>query len=117
MTVRLKILFQTLCKEKSKWDNELQDDTLKLYKRLLLEVKKLSGITVQRCYFIPRIKAVEVQLHRFSDGSERAFAEVVYVRVVYANGVIVVRLVAANSMVSPIKQQTIPCLELLSANV
>ena len=111
------MLFQTLCKDKTKWDDELQNDALKLYKGLLLEMEKLSGIAVPRCYFIPSTKAVEVQLHGFSDASERAFAGVVYLRVVYANGVIVVRLVAGKSKVSPIKQQSIPRLELLGANI
>jgi hypothetical protein len=72
-------------------------DTLKLYKKLLLEMEKLGGITVPRCYFVPMMKIVQVQLHGFSDASERAFAGVVYVRTVYEDGVIVVRLVAAKS--------------------
>ena len=101
------MLFQTLCKEKTKWDEELQGDTLKLYKKLLLEMEKFGGITVPRCYFVPMMKIVQVQLHGFSDASERAFAGVVYVRTVYEDGVIVVRLVAAKSKVSPMKQQTI----------
>ena len=79
--------------------------------KLLTEMGKLSGIAMPRCYFIPTIKAVDIQLHGFSDASERAFAGVVYVRTVHENGVISVRLVAAKSRVSPTKQQTIPRLE------
>ena len=70
-----------------------------------------------RCYFIPTIKAADIQLHEFSDASERAFAGVVYVRTVYENGVIRERVVAAKSRVSLMKQQTIPRLELLVANI
>ena len=117
VTVRFKMLFQALCKEKTKWDEELQGDTLKLYNKLLMEREKLGGITVPRCYFVPMMKIVQVQLHGFSDASERAFAGVVYVRTVYEDGVIVVRLVAAKSKVSPMKQETIPRLELLGANI
>ena len=63
------------------------------------------------------MKIVQVQLRGFSDASERAFAGIVYVRTVYEDGVIVVRLVSAKSKVCPMKQQTIPRLELLSANI
>ena len=117
VTVRLKMLFQTLCKEQSKWDDELQGEALKLYNKLLLEMEKLSGITVPRCYFIPTTKVMDIQLHGFCNASQRAFAGVVYVRTVYENGIIIVRLAAAKSKVSPMKQQTIPRLELLSANI
>ena len=117
VTVRLKMLFQTLCKEQSKWDDELQGEALKLYNKLLLEMEKLSGITVPRCYFIPTTKVMDIQLHGFCDASQRAFAGVVYVRTVYENGIIIVRLAAAKSKVSPMKQQTIPRLELLGANI
>ncbi|XP_028414386.1 uncharacterized protein LOC114537537 [Dendronephthya gigantea] len=117
LTVRFKMLFQTLCKEKTKWDDELSVDMLKLYKDLLLEMEKLGGITVPRCYFVPKMKIVQVQLHGFSDASEHAFAGVVYLRTVYESGVIVVRLIAVKSNVCPIKQQTIPRLELLGANI
>ena len=69
-----------------------------------------------RCrYFIPTIKAVDIQLHWFSDASEQAFVGVVYMRTVYENGLVSMRLVAAKSIVSPMKQQTIPRLELLGA--
>ena len=117
VTVRLKMLFQMLCKEKTGWDEELQGNTFKLFMKLLSEMGKLSGIAMPRCYFIPTIKAVDIQLHGLSDASERAFAGVVYVWTVYENGVISVRLVAAKSRVSPMKQQTIPRLELLGANI
>ena len=117
VTVRLKMLFQMLCKEKTGWDEELQGNIFKLFMKLLSEMGKLSGIAMPRCYFIPTIKAVDIQLHGFSDASERAFAGVVYVRTVHENGVISVRLVAAKSRVSPMKQQTIPRLELLGANI
>ena len=98
-----------------RWDEELQGNTFKLFMKLLSEMGKLSGIAMPRWYFIPTIKAVDIQLHGFSDASERAFAGVVYLRTVYENGVISVRLVAAKSSVSPMKQQTIPHLELLGA--
>ena len=58
---------------------------------------------------------MDIQLHGFSDASERAYAAVVYIRSTYSDGQVEVRLVASKSRVAPIKRQTIPRLELLGA--
>ena len=55
------------------------------------------------------------QLHGFCDGSERAFTAVIYLRSACVDGTVEVTLVAAKTCVSPIKKQSIPCLELPSA--
>ena len=62
------MLFQTFCKEKTKWDDELKGDALKLYSKLLLEMEKLSGITLPRYYFLA-INIVNLHLHGFSEPS------------------------------------------------
>lgn len=56
-----------------------------------------------------------VQLHGFSDASERAYAMVVYVRSNYNDGQFEVGLVPSKTRVAPIKRQTIPRLKLLGA--
>ena len=58
---------------------------------------------------------LDVHLHCFCDASELAYAAVLYVRCDYGNDHIETRLVAAKTRVAPIKQQTIPRLELLGA--
>ena len=62
-------------------------------------------------------KTVEkVELHGFSDASEKAHGCVVYLRTVYKTGECMdVRFLAAKSKVNPIKKQSIPRLELLGA--
>ena len=60
-------------------------------------------------------RPVEIQLHAFSDASERAYAAVVLLRSSYEDGRIVVRLASSKSRVAPLKRQTIPRLELLGA--
>ena len=74
-------------------------------------MKFLNEIRIPRCYF--RSTPVEVQVHGFSDASNSAYAAVLYLRSVYDDGRILVRLVASKSRVAPIKKQTIPRLELL----
>ena len=45
-----------------------------------------------------------MQLHRFSDASGKAYACVVYLRVIFCNGDILTRFVASISWVAPIKK-------------
>ena len=117
VTVRLKMMFQGLCKDRADWDEELQGESRRQFEGLIAEMQRLSGLAVPRCYFSPITKSREIQLHGFSDASERAFAAVVYLRTTYEDGVVDVRLVASKSKVFPIKEQTIPRLELLGANI
>ena len=72
-------------------------------------------ISIPRCYFeaIPD-DVVSVSLRGFCDASLKAYAGVVYLLVETAAG-FSVRFVAAKTRVSPLKEQTIPRLELLSA--
>ena len=58
---------------------------------------------------------MKVELHGFSDASHRAYAAVVYMRSLYSNGRIGVRLVSSKSRVAPLKKESIPHLELLGA--
>ena len=58
---------------------------------------------------------MKVELHGFSDASHRAYAAVVYMRSLYSDGQIDVRLVSSKSRVAPLKKQSIPRLELLGA--
>ena len=113
LTVEMKILFQELCIEKTNWDDELQGNFLQRWKLFLDELKYIDCYRIPRCYFSRQ--PVDIQVHGFSDASERAYAAVVYLRSTYSDGQIDVRLIASKSRVAPIKRQTIPRLELLGA--
>ena len=56
---------------------------------------------------------IEIQIHGLSDASNRAYAAVLYLRAVYTDGRILVRIVASKSKTAPIKKQSIPRFELL----
>ena len=112
-TVEMKILFQELCLDKIDWDSNLPENLLGTWNSLLNELKCLNDVKIPRCYF--RSRPVQFELHGFSDASHRAYAGVVYVRSLYENGEIDVRLVASKTRVAPLKRQTIPRLELLGA--
>ena len=56
-----------------------------------------------------------MEIQGFLDASERAYAAVVYICTEYVTGEVEVKLVSLKSKVAPIKQQSIPKLELLGA--
>ena len=113
--IRLKMLFQVLCSEKIDWDQPLRGEMNKTWNLMFEELKPLGYVRIPRCYFYPGFSKTDVQLHGFSDASERAYGAVVYIRVVYSDSRIETRLVASKTRVSPIKKQSIPRLELLGA--
>ena len=113
--IRLKMLFQVLCSEKIDWDQPLRGEMNKTWNLMFEELKPLGYVRIPRCYFNPGFSKTDVQLHGFSDASERAYGAVVYIRVVYSDSRIETRLVASKTRVSPIKKQSIPRLELLGA--
>ena len=113
--IRLKVLFQTLCKEGSHWDDPLQEEYLRIWKLLLSEFRALNNLRIPRCYFSTDKTPVSVQLHGFCDASYQAYAAVVYIRSVLSDGSVDTQIVSSKTRVAPIKQQSIPRLELLGA--
>ena len=116
-TINLKILFQVLCTNKVDWDEELQGPIRFRFMSLISDLGKISNtLRIPRCYFTgERVKTL--QFHGFSDASELAYAGVLYLRVEYEIGNVDVRFVSSKSKVAPIKKQTIPRLELMSAKL
>ena len=116
-TINLKILFQQLCFSKLSWDEELQGDTRVHYDKLLHDMDFLHGAYIPRSLFLKGKGVSSVQIHAFSDASEKAYATVVYLGILYDSGEVDVQLIAAKAKVSPLKQHSIPRLELIGATL
>lgn len=58
-----------------------------------------------------------MELHGFCDASEQAYATVLYLRMMSADGIIEISLVESKTKVAPIKKLTIPRLELCGAHL
>ena len=117
-TIQWKVLFQERCIERTNWDDQLKGDHLKKWKSLILELQTLNSVCIPRCYFdytSGNLKSAE--LHCFSDASEKAYAASIYVRSIYEDGRIDVKLVASKTKVAPLKKQSIPRLELLGGTI
>jgi len=87
------------------------------WKDLTEEFGTFSEIRIPRRYFLPNHTAVSQQLHGFSDASARAYAAVVYLHTEYQHGIVCTRLLASKTQVAPLKEQTVPRLELLGATI
>ncbi|XP_026478309.1 uncharacterized protein LOC113384765 [Ctenocephalides felis] len=73
----------------------------------------LEGLSVPRCLF--KQVPVSIQCHGFADASLLAYGACVYLRATYEDGSISCHLICSKSKVAPLKQVTLPRLELLAA--
>ncbi|XP_063989696.1 uncharacterized protein LOC135168980 [Diachasmimorpha longicaudata] len=110
-----KTFMQKLWELKLDWDTilplDLQEEWLKFYKQLPM----LEKLTFPRGALI--IEATNIQLHGFCDASKMAYGACLYLRSVDKHGNIQVTLLCAKSRVAPLKEQTIPRLELCGAQL
>ena len=112
--LRMKVLFQTMWKQKVDWDTPLKDESRAQHQEWREELAVLQDITLPRCYYLPT-RRVKVELQGFADASTLAYAAVVYVRATYVDGTVSSRLVVAKTKVAPLKTVSIPRLELCGA--
>ena len=100
------------------WDDSIPDEHLKCWKRWLLELPKLKDFRVNRCLKPDGYGNVkDTQLHLFSDASESGYGVAAYVRFVNEEEKIHCAFVMGKARVAPLKQVTIPRLELTAATV
>ncbi|GBM62415.1 hypothetical protein AVEN_56053-1, partial [Araneus ventricosus] len=106
---------QDLWKNQLSWDAGIPHEILKTWKTFQSELSFLKDIKLPRYLKNVYSESVIVQLHGFCDASSKAYAAVIYIRVLTDTGEIFVTFVAAKTRVAPLKQLTIPRLELCSA--
>ncbi|UYV66799.1 hypothetical protein LAZ67_4002882 [Cordylochernes scorpioides] len=112
--IRLKILLQSLWKQKLNWDDPLPDTLCSPWKKIEKELSVLNKIQIPR-YFSCRGALLSVELHGFCDSSEVAYAAVFYIRSHFKSGQVKVSLIASKTRVAPLKMISIPRLELCAA--
>ena len=114
-TINFKVVFQRLCINKVPWDEPFTGEYMKKYESLLRLLEECPHVCMPRYLFSQGEQLSRIEIHSFSDASEKAFASVVYLRVEYLTGKVETKLIASKSKVAPVKQQSIPRLELLGA--
>ncbi|XP_065089398.1 uncharacterized protein LOC135710677 [Ochlerotatus camptorhynchus] len=92
------------------WDQPVPPTVGENWRKFHEKLPLLNQIRVDRCVIIPYATAVE--MHCFSDASERAYGGCIYLRSQDSSGAIKVRLLSSRSKVAPLRCQSIPRLEL-----
>ena len=115
ITVKMKIFFQVVCIKKFNWDEEISLELQARWYDLLIELEQIELIRIQRSYCFCDVNdpIVDVQVHGFSDASQRMYACATYLRFRQQSGLIKTALVTGKSKVLSIKGNvTIPRAEL-----
>ena len=115
-TIRIKMLFQGLCVEKTHWDSLFTEAHKAKFLKIISETESLNQIRVTRALVSSKVNSVRQEIHGFSDASETAFSAVAYLRTMH-DGKPDVRPIAAKSKVAPLVKQTVPRLELMGAGL
>lgn len=112
--ITAKTIMQRLWLTGLEWDDTLPEDVRTRWHKFQQELPLVEQIRIRRWYGYSG-HCRSVQLHGFADASLIAYSACVYLRVEQNDGTVMVTLVAAKTKVAPIKQQSIPRLELCGA--
>lgn len=112
--ISAKVFIQKIWLSGIEWDDEIPTELLKEWLTYRETLGQLTKFKLPR--WINTSNGDEtLELHGFCDASSEAYAAVVYARVVDKHGDIHISLVTAKTKVAPIKQVSIPRLELCGA--
>ena len=113
IVIKLKILFQKICKSKLEWD----DDTgILVMKEIVTSLTSSETVSFNHCFYPYGINEPidKCYLHGFSDAPISAFAAVVYFKSISRCGNVAIKFVTSKSRIVPLnKTYIIPRLELL----
>ena len=105
-----KVFYQKICINERKWDKNVSDELAADWMNFLHQLMSLGSISVPRYLFkgVDQIVS-EIDLHGFCDSSKQGYCAVIYAVVgTYS------RIITSKVKVTPIKEQSIPRLELLA---
>ncbi|GFU09137.1 pro-Pol polyprotein [Trichonephila clavipes] len=105
-TIRLKCLLQELWLRKLSWDDELPPDIHAVWSQWWLELPFLSELKIPRKILDSSGDSSEVQIHTFSDASQKHMEQPPSLRVKHKDRVSV-DLVTSKSRVAPLKRSEV----------
>ncbi|XP_063827477.1 uncharacterized protein LOC135076893 [Ostrinia nubilalis] len=114
VVVTAKVLIQKLWLCSLGWDDELPLELREEWIAYRQELIHLQSIEIPRWLKTTTKNRKQIQLHGFADASTQAYAAVTYLRVVEDDEVHVM-MIASRTKVAPLKQISVPKLELCAA--
>lgn len=112
-TIKAKIILQRLWLSKLDWDESVPLVIHTMWTQYVGHLKSLQLIQIPR--LVKTTNPDKIELHGFCDASEAAYGACSYVRSITPNGTWTSRLLCAKSKVAPIKNVSLPRLELCGA--
>ena len=107
-----------MCREGASWDNSVPNDLASKWRKWRFDIANLHLSEVKRCLKPQGFGSVEkFEMHNFSDSSEVGYGTCSYVRIVNDQGGVHCPFLMGKVRVIPLKQITIPRLELNAAVV
>jgi hypothetical protein len=114
--IRAKVLLQELWRIGVTWDEEIEESLLKRWQDWQDDLLNLSKVIIPRCYQLSLLQQpIEFQLHHFSDASRVAYASVSFLRMSDEAGNIHCAFLIGKSRNAPLRDWSIPRLELQAA--
>lgn len=113
VTLRGKLLLQELWRLPLEWDDVVPDSTQATWESYKTDLALLPQLSIPRQITVKN--AVKLEIHGFGDSSEAALGSIVYLRSVDRDGNVIVRFVTSKTRVAPVRQSTLPRLELCAA--
>ncbi|KMQ90478.1 hypothetical protein RF55_9767 [Lasius niger] len=108
-----KVFIQKLWMAGNDWDQPLPEQLQSSWTRFAEALPRLNTLNISRLVNFDEHGAVE--LHGFSDASSCAYAAAVYLRCTDVSGKVSVSLLVAKTKVVPVRQVSVPRLELCGA--
>jgi len=102
VTIKFKVFFQKLCRDKLEWDVSLPEELVKEWKNLACDLSEGGPISIPQCYFHHvNGSPTSITLCGFCDASTHAYAAVVYM-VMRADVGTSVQFVVSKTRVAPL---------------
>lgn len=110
--IRAKILMQAIWLKGVGWDDALDTSITQIWQELRHDLSNVNNIKIPRWI---GFNNDNIEIHGFCDASQNAYADAIYARIKYSDNTFHSTLILAKTRVAPLKQITIPKLELCGA--
>ena len=112
--IKFKVLLQEMWRRGIEWDDDIPEDIRLKWNKISVDLRSLQNIALPRCIDFGDGKGVRrYELITFADASKIAYSAAVYLKIVNGQN-IDVNVVFAKSRLAPVKEISIPRLELLA---